>query len=193
MWNRNFGYSVCEGGTAGLESKARVWKRNCRTSSRSTFLVWKLNYGTSKHYSLCGRGIADIKVTQYSMCVRGTAELKVSVYSLRRGGTAAPRNLRQRILIFCVWKQNLVPAWFLMWERNCGTTSHRTFYVRKRTFKSQNILHVGLDYIWFLMQWFERNRGAQGRIPWVKAILVVLLSSSNKQIQWIYVPRLICF
>ena len=52
---------VCEGGTARREAKALVWKRNCSTPGRSIFLVWKWNYGTSKHYSLCGSGIADLK------------------------------------------------------------------------------------------------------------------------------------
>ena len=78
---RNCGYSACEGETADLEAKALVWKRNCGTSSCSILLVRKRNYGTSKHYSLCGSGISDLKVTQYSMCGTGTAELKVSVYS----------------------------------------------------------------------------------------------------------------
>ena len=32
------GYSVCEGGTAELESKALLWRRNCGTTSRSIFL-----------------------------------------------------------------------------------------------------------------------------------------------------------
>ena len=63
------------------EAKALVWKGNCGTISRSIFLVWKRNYGTSKHYSLCGSGILDLKVTQYSMCGSGAAELNVAVYS----------------------------------------------------------------------------------------------------------------
>ena len=29
-------------------------------SRRSIFRVWKWNYGTSKHYFLCGSGIADL-------------------------------------------------------------------------------------------------------------------------------------
>ena len=35
------GYSLCGGGTAGLKVKALVWKRNCKTSSRTKFMrVW---------------------------------------------------------------------------------------------------------------------------------------------------------
>ena len=71
--------SVCEGGIAGLEAKALVRMWNSGTSSRSTFLMWKRNYGTSKHYSLSGSGMSDLKVTQHSMCGSGTAGLKVSV------------------------------------------------------------------------------------------------------------------
>ena len=86
--------------------------------------------------------------------------------------------------------------------------NYKSILCAKRNFKSQNIL--GVEYVWFLMQWFEfwKDMGAQGRSPWVKAILVVLLftgggtywdffffslllSSSNKQIQRIYVLRLI--
>ena len=47
VWNRNCGYSVCEGGTAGLEAKALVWERNCRTSSRNLYL-------------LCGSGTTEL-------------------------------------------------------------------------------------------------------------------------------------
>ena len=72
VWMRNCGYSVCEGGTARLEAKAFVWKRNCRTSSHSIFLVWKRSYGTAKHYHFCGSEISDLKVTQNSMCGNGT-------------------------------------------------------------------------------------------------------------------------
>ena len=62
-----------------LKPKLFVWKWNCRTSSRSIFLVWKRNYGTSKYYSVCGSGVSGLKFTQHSMCRSGTAELKVSV------------------------------------------------------------------------------------------------------------------
>ena len=45
-------YSVCGGRTAELQVKALVRKRNCGTSSRSMFLVWKRNF-QSTVYSLC--------------------------------------------------------------------------------------------------------------------------------------------
>ena len=92
-----------------------------------------------------------------------------------------------------------------MWKQNCGTTSYRTFCVRKRNFKSQNIL--GVEYLWFLMQRFERHGSAGPQAPgskpswWCYYLMAVahtgillfspLLSTSNNQIHWIYVPRLI--
>ena len=53
---------VSEGGIAGIEAKALVWKWNCGTSNRIIFLMWKRNYWTFKHYSLCGSGMSDLKV-----------------------------------------------------------------------------------------------------------------------------------
>ena len=46
-------YSVCGGRTAELQVKALVRKRNCGTSSRSMFLVWKRNFQATV-YSFCG-------------------------------------------------------------------------------------------------------------------------------------------
>ena len=84
VWKRNCGYFLCEGGIAGLEAKALVWKPNLGTSSHSLFIVRERNYGTSKHYSLCGSGISDLKVTQYSMCGSGNANLKSQYIVVRR-------------------------------------------------------------------------------------------------------------
>ena len=61
VWKRDCGYSVCGGGTAGLDAKALVWKRNSGTSSRSIFLVWKRIYATSKNDSLCGSEFQILK------------------------------------------------------------------------------------------------------------------------------------
>ena len=89
-----------EGGIAGLEAKALVWKWNCGTSSRSIILVWKRNYETSKHYSFCGSGMSDLKVTQYSVCGSGTAELKDSVQWRQ--------NLKYRICTWCAHEVHAV-------------------------------------------------------------------------------------
>ena len=64
---------------------------------------------------------------------------------------------------------------YFMWKRNCGTSRHIIFCVRKRkrNFKSQNILRV--EYLWFLKQWPEWHESAGSTGPWVKAILGVLL------------------
>ena len=72
---------MCEGGTAELEAKALVWKRNCGTSSRSIFFGGS---GTTELPSIIPCAEAEfqtLKVTQYSMCGSGIAKLKVSVYS----------------------------------------------------------------------------------------------------------------
>ena len=67
---------MCEGGTAGLEAKALVWKRNCGTSSRSTFIVWTRNYGSSKHYSLCGSPEAEFQILKCHNILCAEAELR---------------------------------------------------------------------------------------------------------------------
>ena len=54
-------------------------------------------------------------------------------------------------------------AYSLMWKRNCGTSSHRTFSVRKRNFKSQNILDV--EYPSGSLCNGSKDMGAQGRRP----------------------------
>ena len=66
-----------------------------------------------------------------------------------------------------------VTAHSYMWKRNCGTSSHRIFCVRKWNFKSQNILRV--EYPWFLMQWPEWHACTGATGPGVKAILEALL------------------
>ena len=79
-----------------------------------------------------------------------------------------------------------------MWKRNFGTSSHRTFCVRKRNFKSQNIL--GIEYLLFLMQWSERHGSAgplgqshlggavitDGGAYWDFFLFSPILPSSNK-------------
>ena len=49
-----------------------------------------------------------------------------------------------------------------------GTSSHRILCVRKRNFKSHNILRV--EYLWFLMQWPEWHESAGATGPWVVAL-----------------------
>ena len=77
-----------------------------------------------------------------------------------------------------------------MWKRNCGTSSHRIFCVRKWNFKSQNILRV--EYLWFLMQWLELHECAGATGPWVKAILEVLLFTVPTW-RWPLLGFFVCF
>ena len=160
---------MCEGGTAGLEAKALVWN----VKSQYIFCV-EAELRTSEHYSLCGSGIPDFKVTQFSMCGRGTAELKsLSIFLVQRRncGTAglktkdipcAEAELRE------LKSQHILCVEAELWN-----------------FKSQNILcaeaelqvteysKFGISLVPCAMVRKTRERRAAG--PWVKAILVVLL------------------
>ena len=179
VWKRNCGYSVCEGGTAGLEAKAHVWNRNCRTSSRSIFLVWKRNYLPS--ITSCAEAEFQTLKSHNILCARAELRNLKSQYI-----TSAEAVLRHRVTIirqriFRVRKQNL--------------KSQHIPYVEAElwNFKSQNSL--GVKYLWFLMQWFERYGSAGPQVHGSKPswwcyllamahtgmfLLSFLLSSSNK-------------
>ena len=64
------------GGTAGPEPKALVWKRNCRTPGLSAFLVWKLNYGNSKHYYTLKSTISHTNLLTLHNILCAEAELR---------------------------------------------------------------------------------------------------------------------
>ena len=125
--------------------------------SQLKFLLWKRNYGTSKHNSLCKSEISDLNVTQYSICRSGTESLSIFLVRRWNYGTA---ELQDKQYSVCGTSSHSI---FLMWKQYSGTSIHRIFYVRKRNFQSQNNLRV--EYLWFLMQWPEGHVSTGPQAP----------------------------
>ena len=89
-------YSLCGGGTARLKVKALVWKRNCKTSSRTKFIVWP-QYFACVEAEL--RHFRAPSHTLFCMRKRNCGNLSLSIFLMRKW------NFKPKI-IQCVELQN---------------------------------------------------------------------------------------
>ena len=141
-------YSLCGGGTAGLKVKILVWKRNCETSSCTKFIVWKRNCVTSKpQYFPCAEAEWRHFELQVTPILYAEAEL---------------RNIKSQY-IPCTDAELQAKEYSMCGSEKCRTSSHIIVCVRKRNFKSHNILYV--ESLWFLMQESEVPGSAGRKAP----------------------------